>query len=68
MRHGLKSTLVCALAALVIYFAWRGGALVCSHVSWAAFKKVTSFVLFWSFFISLIRMWWKIGSYYGRKS
>ncbi len=63
---------VAALGALVLalallYFAVRAGWWVCQQIPWTALKKVSTFVLFWAFFVSLIRMWWKIGSYYGRK-
>ena len=58
------AALVMAVLAGVGVCLWK----CCAAITFAGLKKTMSFAVFWMFLISLIRMWWKIGSYYGRKA
>ena len=58
---------VVAVGALVVWALWVAGVWLCGIVTFAGVKKVLGFVVFWWLLISLARLFWKLGSYYGRK-
>lgn len=66
LQWSLMLLLIAAALTGVVFFVVASGELLLSHLP--SVKRVATIVLFWAFFGALIRMWWKIGSYYGRKS
>lgn len=54
----------CILLRIILLLARPAG----WSVDWVLVKKVVSFTAFYGLLAALIRMWWKIGSYYGRKN